>query len=103
MAASGPQSTSAAETVSQNLGAPVAAQCEYWNLMADLSCPLGSITMEDLISVMPFGSTFDMVQVKGSTLMTAFEHAVHRYGGSTGEFLQVSGTNVAVYLRLTGV
>ncbi|XP_023665917.1 5'-nucleotidase [Paramormyrops kingsleyae] len=54
----------------------------------------GSITMEDLISVMPFGGTFDMVQVKGSTLMTAFEHAVHRYGGNTGEFLQVSGIQV---------
>ncbi|XP_048841062.1 5'-nucleotidase [Brienomyrus brachyistius] len=54
----------------------------------------GSITMEDLISVIPFGGTFDMVQVKGSTLMRAFEHAVHRYGGNTGEFLQVSGIQV---------
>lgn len=47
--------------------------------------------MEDVISVLPFGGTFDLVQLKGSTLLQAFEHSVHRYGGSTGEFLQVSG------------
>ncbi|KAI5608471.1 5'-nucleotidase precursor [Silurus asotus] len=51
----------------------------------------GSITMEDILSVLPFGGTYDLVQVKGSTLFRAFEHSVHRYGGSTGEFLQVSG------------
>ncbi|XP_022625844.1 5'-nucleotidase-like [Seriola dumerili] len=54
----------------------------------------GSITMEDLISVLPFGGTFDLVQLKGSTLRKAFEHSVKRYGGSTGEFLQVSGLHV---------
>lgn len=47
--------------------------------------------MEDLISVLPFGGTFDLVQLKGSTLRKAFEHSVKRYGQSTGEFLQVSG------------
>ncbi|KAG7220186.1 hypothetical protein INR49_018407 [Caranx melampygus] len=54
----------------------------------------GSITMEDLISVLPFGGTFDLVQLKGSTLRKAFEHSVKRYGESTGEFLQVSGLHV---------
>ncbi|KAL4649026.1 5'-nucleotidase isoform X1 [Arapaima gigas] len=54
----------------------------------------GSITMEDLIAVMPFGGTFDLVQLKGSTLKSAFEHSVRRYGGSSGEFLQVSGIQV---------
>uniref|UniRef100_W5NJV3 5'-nucleotidase n=1 Tax=Lepisosteus oculatus TaxID=7918 RepID=W5NJV3_LEPOC len=54
----------------------------------------GSITMEDLISVLPFGSTFDLVELKGSTLRKAFEHAVRRYGGNTGEFLQVSGIHI---------
>ncbi|XP_029281922.1 LOW QUALITY PROTEIN: 5'-nucleotidase-like [Cottoperca gobio] len=54
----------------------------------------GSITMEDLISVLPFGGTFDLVQLKGSTLFKAFEHSVRRYGQSTGEFLQVSGFRV---------
>ncbi|XP_041661642.1 5'-nucleotidase [Cheilinus undulatus] len=54
----------------------------------------GSITMEDLISVLPFGGTYDLVQLKGSTLRKAFEHSVRRYGQSTGEFLQVSGFHV---------
>ncbi|XP_071323799.1 snake venom 5'-nucleotidase-like [Trachinotus anak] len=54
----------------------------------------GSITMEDLISVLPFGGTFDLVELKGSTLRKAFEHSVRRYGESTGEFLQVSGLHV---------
>ncbi|XP_062323348.1 5'-nucleotidase [Osmerus eperlanus] len=54
----------------------------------------GSITMEDLIAVLPFGGTFDMVQMKGTTLLKVFEHSVRRYGGSTGEFLQVSGFHV---------
>ncbi|KAM9840335.1 snake venom 5'-nucleotidase-like [Aulostomus maculatus] len=54
----------------------------------------GSITMEDLISVLPFGGTFDLVQLKGSTLRKAFEHSVRRYGQSAGEFLQVSGFQV---------
>ncbi|XP_062858530.1 5'-nucleotidase [Trichomycterus rosablanca] len=51
----------------------------------------GSITLEDVLSVLPFGGTFDLVKLKGSTLLKAFEHGVHRYGGSNGEFLQVSG------------
>ncbi|KAF3850315.1 hypothetical protein F7725_020034 [Dissostichus mawsoni] len=42
----------------------------------------------DLISVLPFGGTFDLVQLKGSTLFKAFEHSMRRYGQSTGEFLQ---------------
>ncbi|KAF1377005.1 hypothetical protein PFLUV_G00217400 [Perca fluviatilis] len=54
----------------------------------------GLITMEDLISVLPFGGTFDLVQLKGSTLFKAFEHSVRRYGQSSGEFLQVSGFHV---------
>lgn len=54
----------------------------------------GSMTMEDLLSVLPFGGTFDLVSLRGSTLRKAFEHSVHRHGQSTGEFLQVSGFQV---------
>ena len=50
--------------------------------------------MEDLIAVLPFGGTYDLVQLKGSTLRKAFEHSVRRYGGNTGEFLQVSGISL---------
>ncbi|KAK9956333.1 hypothetical protein ABG768_014075 [Culter alburnus] len=51
----------------------------------------GSITMEDLIAVLPFGGTFDLVQMNGSTLREVFEHSVRRYEENPGEFLQVSG------------
>ncbi|KAM3850580.1 5'-nucleotidase-like [Diretmus argenteus] len=54
----------------------------------------GSITMEDLITVLPFGGTVDLVQLNGSTLRKAFEHSVRRYGQNSGEFLQVSGFHV---------
>lgn len=47
--------------------------------------------MEEILTVLPFGGTCDLVQIKGSTIKKAFEHSVHRYGGKTGEFLQVSG------------
>ncbi|XP_063078849.1 5'-nucleotidase isoform X2 [Engraulis encrasicolus] len=58
----------------------------------------GSITMEDLIAVLPFGSTFDLVQLKGSTIKKAFEHGVRRHGSATGEFLQVSGFQLEIDL-----
>ncbi|NP_001089463.1 5'-nucleotidase, ecto (CD73) precursor [Xenopus laevis] len=54
----------------------------------------GTITTEDLISVLPFEGTFDLIEIKGSTLKAAFEHSVHRYGSGTGEFLQVGGIKV---------
>ncbi|XP_071355200.1 snake venom 5'-nucleotidase-like [Trachinotus anak] len=54
----------------------------------------GSITMEEILTVLPFGGTFDLVQIKGSTVKKAFEHAIHRYGRMSGEFLQVSGIHV---------
>uniref|UniRef100_A0A3Q1ILY3 5'-nucleotidase n=1 Tax=Anabas testudineus TaxID=64144 RepID=A0A3Q1ILY3_ANATE len=54
----------------------------------------GSITMEEILNVLPFGGTFDLVQIKGSTVKKAFEHSVHRYGSRSGEFLQVSGIHV---------
>lgn len=54
-------------------------------------CPAGSVTLEDLLTVLPFGGTFDRVQLKGSTLRAAFEHGAHRHGSKAGEFLQVSG------------
>ncbi|XP_068608204.1 snake venom 5'-nucleotidase-like [Brachionichthys hirsutus] len=54
----------------------------------------GSITMEEILNVLPFGNTIDLAQIKGSTVKKAFEHSVHRYGGLPGEFLQVSGIKV---------
>lgn len=47
--------------------------------------------MEQLLSVLPFGGTLDLVQLRGSTLRKVFEFSVRRYGRGSGEFLQVSG------------
>lgn len=43
------------------------------------------------MTVLPFGESIDLIQLKGSTLMKAFERSVERYGQGRGEFLQVSG------------
>uniref|UniRef100_A0A3B5Q3N2 5'-nucleotidase n=1 Tax=Xiphophorus maculatus TaxID=8083 RepID=A0A3B5Q3N2_XIPMA len=56
----------------------------------------GSVTLEDLLTVLPFAGTFDRVLLKGSTLRAAFEHGAHRYGSKAGEFLQVSGLRVVL-------
>ncbi|XP_061825223.2 5'-nucleotidase [Nerophis lumbriciformis] len=54
----------------------------------------GIITMEEIMTVLPFGSTMDLIQITGMTMKKAFEHSVHRYGTMRGEFLQVSGIQV---------
>uniref|UniRef100_A0A194APR8 Snake venom 5'-nucleotidase n=1 Tax=Sistrurus tergeminus TaxID=8757 RepID=A0A194APR8_SISTE len=54
----------------------------------------GTITLEELTAVLPFGGTFDLLQIKGSALKQAFEHSVHRHGEGMGELLQVSGIKV---------
>lgn len=59
---------------------------------------IGSITMEDILTVLPFGATVDLVQIKGSTVKKAFEHAVRRHGSMSGEFLQVSGLMIPLIL-----
>ncbi|KAG7270078.1 hypothetical protein CRUP_012079 [Coryphaenoides rupestris] len=66
-------------------------ECNLGNLICDAN---GDITVEDLLAVMPFGGTFDLVQLRGATLRQAFEHSVSRYGLSSGQFLQVSGIRV---------
>lgn len=50
--------------------------------------------MEEILTVLPFGATMDLVQIKGSTIQKAFEHSIHRYGSMSGEFLQVSGISL---------
>lgn len=45
------------------------------------------------MAVLPFGGTFDLVRLKGSTLKKVFEFSVRRYGQGSGEFLQVSGAS----------
>lgn len=54
--------------------------------------------MEQLLAVLPFGGTLDLVQLRGSTLRKIFEFSVRRYGQGSGEFLQVSGWFLAPFL-----
>ena len=53
----------------------------------------GSVTRNDVISVLPFRNTVTMVELRGSDLRDVFEHAVGDYGTDyiSGRFLQVSG------------
>ncbi|XP_069788337.1 5'-nucleotidase [Narcine bancroftii] len=59
----------------------------------------GTIQVDSLLAVLPFGSTIDLLEVHGSTLRAAFDHSVRRYGQNTGEFLQVSGIQVEFNLK----
>ncbi|XP_072122018.1 5'-nucleotidase [Mobula birostris] len=59
----------------------------------------GKIQMDSLMTVLPFGGTIDLLEVRGSTIRAAFEHSVRRYGMNTGEFLQVSGIQVEFNLK----
>lgn len=50
----------------------------------------------NVLTVLPFGGSFDKVQLLGATLWDCFENAVKRYESpdQPGEFLQVSGFKV---------
>ena len=50
----------------------------------------------NVLTVLPFGGTFDLLVINGSTLYDTFNHAVSTYesASSPGQFLQVSGFNV---------
>lgn len=56
----------------------------------------GNITMENLITILPFESKVEVVNVTGKELYDVLEHSVWRYemGEENGEFLQFSGVNV---------
>lgn len=60
-----------------------------------MSLPSGSITLEDVITVLPWGQNIGVVHVNGSVIMEALEWAVHNYEetltGHVSTFLQVSG------------
>lgn len=58
--------------------------------------PWTNITLEDLYSMMPFGNTIELIQLKGETIRQAFEYAVSDYQveDAHGRFLQASGVKV---------
>ena len=55
----------------------------------------GSITLEDVMTVLPFRNTIDLIEIQGKYLLEAFEFAVDGYDPNgfhtAGKFLQISG------------
>ena len=67
------------------------------------SFEIGQILMGDLLTVLPFENTFDVIKVKGRTLKKLFERSAGRLSpdgqGEPGGFLQVSGFQITFDLR----
>ena len=55
------------------------------------SLPAGDVTQRDIMSVMPFGNTIQLVEVKGQVIYEMLEHSVYGYPATFGGFLNVSG------------
>lgn len=79
---------------------------EYWTdaaigminggaIRASIDLP-GNITMESLITILPFNSIVQVVEITGKELYEVFERSVYRYdnGLDNGEFAQFSGVQV---------
>ncbi|XP_063706239.1 apyrase-like [Culicoides brevitarsis] len=63
----------------------------------------GPITFNDLLTMVPFGNTLDVVKISGKTLRDVFEHAVdldsHKYNKVFRNLLQVSGFKIVYNLN----
>jgi len=64
----------------------------------------GNITLEHLMEILPFESTFDSLIVSGKCLKETFEHSVAKFDSdgqnNAGQFLQVSGFKLIFDLRM---
>ncbi|XP_072044178.1 snake venom 5'-nucleotidase-like [Amphiura filiformis] len=54
----------------------------------------GEIRVRDVHEVLPFGNTFDAVEIKGKYIREMLEHSAAGYEDYSGRFLQVSGMRV---------
>ncbi|MER2169333.1 MAG: 5'-nucleotidase C-terminal domain-containing protein [Psychrobacillus psychrodurans] len=54
----------------------------------------GPITVGEVISVLPFGNTLSVMEVKGAEIKAAFEHSLKELPAENGGFLHVSGAKV---------
>lgn len=55
------------------------------------SIDVGDITLGEILTVMPFGNTLGILNLKGSEIKTALEHSVSEAPEASGGFLQVAG------------
>jgi 5'-nucleotidase len=97
---------SAVRTVETNLGNLVAdivrenlhAEVGLMNgggIRANRIVPAGRITRRDVNALFPFLNVMVKLEVTGTTLLSALEHAVRAYPQENGGFLQVSGLTFA--------
>ncbi|MCA0147391.1 5'-nucleotidase C-terminal domain-containing protein [Rossellomorea vietnamensis] len=55
------------------------------------SISAGTITLGDVLGVLPFGNTLVTLNLTGEEILLALEHSVANVDGEAGQFLQVSG------------
>jgi 2',3'-cyclic-nucleotide 2'-phosphodiesterase (5'-nucleotidase family) len=51
----------------------------------------GEITINDVVTVLPFGNTLSTIKLTGEQLLAVLEHSVRLYPATNGGFMQVSG------------
>ncbi len=61
------------------------------------SIPAGDITLNDILSVHPFGNSLCVVQVSGQQILDALEWGARSIPNENGAFLQVSGISYEVH------
>lgn len=79
----------------------IVADAFRWRTRADIAVvnggtlrtglPKGDITYGNIISIVPFGNSIQVAEVKGSTIREMLEHSVSGYPESFGGFLDISG------------
>ncbi|GBG30915.1 5'-nucleotidase [Hondaea fermentalgiana] len=61
------------------------------------SIPAGNITVEHVLTVLPFGNTISVIRITGRALYIALEGAIARVGEGEGEFPQIGAGMNLVY------
>lgn len=54
----------------------------------------GDITVGEVLTVMPFGNSLAIMNIKGSEILAALEHSLKEFPKENGGFLHMSGMNV---------
>ena len=55
------------------------------------SIEAGDITLKDIVTVLPFGNTIMVKEIKGEDILAALEHSVSEYPNEKGGFLHIAG------------
>ncbi|MBO4697637.1 MAG: bifunctional metallophosphatase/5'-nucleotidase [Lachnospiraceae bacterium] len=62
-----------------------------------VSIPAGEVTLQDILSVHPFGNTLCVIEISGQTLLDALEWGARSVPGECGGFPQVSGLTYEIH------